>query len=102
MHPAKVAATAERMSVSRLQIHERSAEGGTTQLGRFGPPLGILGELGRTPPPSNGEERELQADHKAAPVLQRYLELADIALGVKRRPYRVSREDARVNHKRAT
>jgi hypothetical protein len=31
------------------------------------------------------EQRELEADIEAAPVLKRYLELADIALGVKRR-----------------
>ena len=51
----------------------------------------------RTPPPSSVEERELQADHEAAPVLQRYLELADIALGVTRRPYVVTRHDSEGN-----
>jgi hypothetical protein len=54
-----------------------------------------------TPPrplPTSVEERELEADIEAAPVLQRYLDLADIALGVRPRGSPVRRKRPESNY----
>ena len=61
--------------------------------------FGELRSLATVPPPAPNtvEERELSADAEAAPVLQKYLELADIALGVRRRPSLISGESNESN-----